>query len=83
MKNKIFIFSMFFLTLTACEINTWNEYNRDAFMEGCLEEGGEEYREYCECALKEVIDTENTPLEAMGMSDKEWEEIGSACYQYL
>ena len=82
MKNIIFIFSIFFLTLTACELNTWNEENRDAFMEGCLEEGGEEYREYCECALKEVM-MEYKPLDAPFISDEEWDEIGSACYQYL
>ena len=82
MKNKIFIFSIFFLSLTGCEYNTWNQENRDAFIEGCLEEGGGEYREYCECSLKEVM-MEYLPLEVPFLSDEEFEKIAASCNQYF
>jgi hypothetical protein len=83
MKKTVFIFSLFFLTLTACDINTWNKENRDAFVEGCLEEAGEEkYREACECFLKEVM-MEYTPVESGFLSDEEMDLISEACMQHM
>jgi hypothetical protein len=82
MKKTAILSALFCITLTACDLDSWNLINRTAFIEACVEEAGEPAREFCECGLKEVM-KDYTPSEADNLPEEAYEEIAQACIETL
>lgn len=60
----------------------WTEEAKKGVLQGCNEEAGPGFEEYCDCALSEIMERYSF-YELEDLGDEEYEEIMLDCLQYL